>query len=115
MHNLKKSAATQLFPALLLAVALAGCAAARTESGQTANTPQARQCAKALEMAAEEIDNGRDIKGRGALSIMRASHTHGSAKKSQYRGNYPECIEKAMKAQGMVREAFRTQAQERER
>jgi len=111
MHNLKKCTAA-LFPALLLAGALAGCAAARTESGQTANTPQARQCAKALEMAAEEIDNARGIKGRAALSIMRASHTHGSAKKSQYRGNYPECIEKAMKAQGMVREAYRAQAQE---
>jgi len=97
---------------LCVVTGLAGCSAARNEAGQNDNSPMARQCATALDMAAEEIDNARGIKGIGAFSIMRASHTHGSAKRAQYRGNYQECVDNALKSQRMIREAYRAQAKE---
>lgn len=100
---------------ILLVAGLAACSTVKNEPGPDANSPQARQCAKALDMAAEEIDGARDIRGLGALSVMRASHTHGSAQSAQFRGKYQECIEKALRAQSYVREAYRAQAQDQNR
>lgn len=100
---------------VLLATMLAACSTTRSEPGPGANSPQARQCAKALDMAAEQIDGARDIRGVGALSVMRASHTHGSAQSAQFRGKYEECIEKALRAQAYVHDAYRAQAQDQNR
>lgn len=100
---------------VLLAAVLAACSTVKNEPGPSTTSAQARQCAAALDMAAEEINNARDIRGLGALNVMRASHTHGSAKSAQFRGNYAECIENALRAQAYVREAYRTQAQDRDR
>lgn len=100
---------------LLLAAALTACSTVKHEPGPGANSALARQCAKALQMAAEDIDGARGIQGLGALSVMRASHTHGSAQTAQFRGKYEECIEKALRAQTYVRDAYRAQAQAQDR
>lgn len=106
--------AGRFVPALLAAL-LAACSTVKNEPGPGADSPQARQCAKALDMAAEQIEGARNIRGLGALSVMRASHTHGSAKSAQFRGHYEECTEKALRAQAYVRDAYRAQAQDPDR
>lgn len=77
-----------------------GACAGKTDS------PLARQCAMALELAEEDVESARGIEDQGALSVMRASHSHGSAVMAQRLGKYESCIEKANRARQYVREAY---------
>ena len=88
---------------VLLSTGLLGACA----SPSKANTSLARQCAKALEIAGEEIDGARSLEGNAGLSVARASGTHGLATFAQGLGKYENCIEKALRAQAYVREAYR--------
>ena len=88
---------------LLLPIGLVGACAGPSK----ANPSLARQCAKALEIAREEIDGARSLEGKAGLTVVRASSTHGLATLAQGLGNYENCIEKAVRAQAYVREAYR--------
>ena len=88
---------------ILFSVGLLGACA----SDNKANPSLARQCAKALEIAGEEIDGARSLEGKAGLSVVRASSTHGLATVAQGLGKYENCIEKALRAQAYVREAYR--------
>ena len=84
----------------IVLLALGGCAT------KGADSPLARQCTAALELAADEIKAARDMNDQGTLDVMRASTLHSQATVAKSFGKYESCIEKANRARSAVRAAY---------